>query len=96
MIYYSIDNTIATGTVTFSPYEVGVSVSNASFGVIVGGMFQRENATNISRAIGLHNDFRCGYINLTASFDIYLVAKYVWTGTGTVTTRAMFKIVRIG
>ncbi len=39
---------------------------------------------------------RCGYINLTASYDIYLVAKYTWLGTGTIATTANFKLVRIG
>ena len=96
MIYYYIENTIATNTVSFNPYEVGVTVSNASFNVIVGGMYQRENATNINRAIGIHNDFRCDYFNLTSSYDIYLVAKYTWLGTGTIATTASFKLVRIG
>jgi hypothetical protein len=96
MIYYNIENTIAGNTVTFNPYEVGVTIATASFNVILGGMYQRENATTITRALGLHSDFRCGYINLTVSNDIFLVAKYTWAGTGTVTTTANFKIVRIG
>jgi hypothetical protein len=96
MIYFNIENTITTNTVSFNPYEVGVTISTASFSVILGGMYIRENEPTSTKALGLHSDFRCGYINLTVSNNIYLVAKYTWTGTGVITTTANFKIVRIG
>ena len=95
MIYFSIEDTITSSTVTFNPYEVGLTISSASYNVILGGMYIRENDTS-TKALGLHSDFRCGYINLTVSNNIYLVAKYTWLGGGVITTTANLKIVRVG